>query len=315
LIEDRKRFTSMRKKKLCQGVVVPMVTPFTENGKIDIPAAERISSYLLENDAFPFILGTTGESLSIPHNERLPFVKSMLQAVQGEKLVYAGIGSLCVEDSVRDGRAYLDAGVGVVVAHLPSYYSLTPDQMKMYFEYLADAIRGPVMIYNITATTHMSIPIDVVKHLSEHPDIIGIKDSERDPDRLESLIKYCAPREDFSHLIGWGAKSQYALSLGSDGLVPSTGNIVPGLFTQLYNAVHDNNMKIAEELQKLTDRIADIYQKSKTLGESLAALKVMMQLKGLCDPHMLLPLTGLSDEEERNIKNAFSTIPELCNTE
>lgn len=301
----------MRMKKLCQGVVVPMVTPFTENGKIDLPAVEKISSYMVENDAFPFILGTTGESLSIPYNERLPFVKSILKARQGEKMVYAGIGSLCVEDSVRDGRAYFDAGIGVVVAHLPGYYSLTPDQMKMYFEYLAENINGPLMIYNITATTHMSIPIDVVQHLSEHPNIVGIKDSERDPDRLESLIRYCAPREDFSHLIGWGAKSVYALSLGSDGLVPSTGNIVPGLFTQLYNAVCDNNMGIAEKLQQLTDRIADIYQKGKTLGESLAALKVMMQLKGLCDPHMLLPLTRLSDKMEHEIRQAARAIPEI----
>lgn len=301
----------MRKNKLCQGVVVPMVTPFTENGKIDLPAAERISSYMVENDAFPFILGTTGESLSIPHNERLPFVKSILQAVQGKKMVYAGIGSLCVQDSVRDGQTYLDGGISVLVAHLPSYYSLTSDQMKVYFEYLADNIRGPLMIYNITATTHMSIPIDVVQHLSEHPNIVGIKDSERDPDRLESLIKYCAPREDFSHLIGWGAKSVYALSLGSDGLVPSTGNIVPGLFNQLYNAVCDNNMGIAEDLQQLTDRIADIYQKGKTLGESLAALKVMMQLKGLCDPHMLLPLTRLSDKMEHEIGQAARAIPEI----
>jgi len=301
----------MRKNKLCQGVVVPMVTPFTERGKVDLGAAEKITSYLLENDAFPFILGTTGESLSIPHNERLPFVKTILKAVEGKKMIYVGIGNLCVEDSVRDGRAYLDAGAGVVVAHLPSYYSLTPDQMKMYFEYLAENIPGPLMVYNITATTHMSIPIDVVKHLSEHPNIIGIKDSERDVDRLESLIKYCAPREDFSHLIGWGTKSLYALSLGSDGLVPSTGNVVPGLFTRLYNAVRDEDFGTAEELQQLTDTIADIYQKGRTLGESLAALKVMMQLKGLCDPHMLSPLTRLSSGEEHEIQNAFRTIPEL----
>ncbi len=304
----------MEKNKLCRGVVVPMVTPFTENGSIDLPAAEKVTLYLLENDAFPFILGTTGESLSIPDNERLPFVKSILNAVQGKKMVYAGIGGLCVSDSVKAGRAYLDAGIGVLVAHLPSYYALTSDQMKVYFEYLADNIEGPIMIYNITATTHMSIPIEVVKHLSEHPHIIGIKDSERDQDRLGLLTAYCSSRENFSHLIGWGAKSMYGLSIGSDGLVPSTGNVVPGLFTRLYNATQNNDLTVAQDMQQVTDKIAEIYQKGKTLGESLAALKIMMQLKGLCDPHMLLPLTRLSSKEEIKIQKAVRLIPEFFDT-
>lgn len=304
----------MKINKQYQGVIVPMVTPFKDDGKIDIPAAERIVSYLIENNTFPFILGTTGESVSIPNEERVPFVKSVVKIVNGRKMIYAGIGGLCVDDSIRAGRAYLDSGVGAVVAHLPGYYQLTPDQMKIYFEKLADAVDGPVMIYNITSTTHMSIPIDVIKYLSEHPNIIGIKDSERDQNRLELLVTYCSSRDDFSHVIGWGAKSMYALSTGSDGLVPSTGNVVPGLFGELYEAVRRENMSEAEALQQLTDKIAAIYQQGKTLGQSLAALKVMMEEKGLCGPHMLPPLTRLSQKEEQEIREAVRRIPELVSS-
>jgi dihydrodipicolinate synthase/N-acetylneuraminate lyase len=304
----------MKINKRYQGVIVPMVTPFRNDGKIDLSSAERIISYLIENNTFPFILGTTGESVSIPNDERLPFVRSAVRIVNGRKTVFAGIGSLCVQDSIRAGREYLDTGVGAVVAHLPSYYQLTPDQMKPYFEKLADAIGGPVMIYNISSTTHMSIPVDVVKYLSDHPNIIGIKDSERDLNRLEELVRYCAPREDFSHVIGWGAKSMYALSIGSDGLVPSTGNVVPALFTGLYEAVRSGNMSDAEYLQQVTDTIAEIYQKGRTLKQSLAALKVMMKEKGLCEPYMLPPLTRLTQNEERDIREAVKRIPHLINT-
>ena len=105
----------------------------------------------------------------------------------------------------------------------------------------------------------------------------------------------------------------YALSVGADGLVPSTGNVVPGLFSELYEAVSQANMADAERLQQLTDTIADIYQKGRTLGQSLAALKVMMNERVLCEPYMLPPLTRLPRNEEEGIRESVRKIPELSN--
>jgi 4-hydroxy-tetrahydrodipicolinate synthase len=86
--------------------------------------------------------------------------------------------------------------------------------------------------------------------------------------------------------------------MGGDGIVPSTGNFVPRLFRQLYDAAIAGDNSTAQRLQDETDAIARIYQKDRTLGQSLAALKVMMQTKGLCQPYMLMPLTRLSADEE-----------------
>ena len=89
--------------------------------------------------------------------------------------------------------------------------------------------------------------------------------------------------------------------MGGDGIVPSTGNFVPEMFNELYEAAVNGHPERAIQLQEETNEIAKIYQAGRTLGQSLTALKVMMQTKGLCDPYMLAPLTRLSAEEESEI--------------
>ena len=196
------------------------------------------------------------------------------------------------------------------MATLPSYYSLTPEQMENYYKTLADSIKGPLMLYNIAATTHMSIPVDVVERLSKHPNIVGLKDSERDLERMEKCIEIARNNDDFTYFCGWAAQSAHSLELGGDGIVPSTGNFVPGMFRKLYDAAEAGDMETANRLQDETNEIAKLYQAGRTLGQSLTALKVMMQTRGLCTPDMLMPLTRLSEQEEVEIAAAAAAITE-----
>ncbi|MGX7835946.1 dihydrodipicolinate synthase family protein, partial [Campylobacter fetus subsp. venerealis] len=82
--------------------------------------------------------------------------------------------------------------------------------------------------------------------------------------------------EDFSYFCGWGAKSVDSLSLGADGIVPSTGNLVPSFYKEMMIEIRQNNWDKAMEWQEFTDQIAVVYQRGKTLGQSLAALKLLM---------------------------------------
>ena len=180
--------------------------------------------------------------------------------------------------------------------------------MQNYYSRLADSIKGPLMLYNIAATTHMSIPVDVIERLSHHPNIVGLKDSERDMERMEKCIQIAQNRDDFAYFCGWAAQSARSLELGGNGIVPSTGNFVPGMFKQLYDAALAGDMDTANRLQDETNEIAKIYQAGRTLGQSLTALKVMMQTRGLCTPDMLMPLTRLSEAEEAEIAEKAQAI-------
>jgi len=278
-----------------------MVTPVKENGTLDTQAVERIIAFFAQAGVSPLLMGTTGEGNSVSQKDGQLFVETAVKAAQGRITIYAGLTGNCFAEQLAQAEAYTHAGADVIVATLPTYYALTEEQMENYYRTLASSIKGPLMLYNILATTHMSIPVEVIRRLADHPNIVGLKDSERDLERMAQCIEIAKGREDFCYFCGWAAQSAHSLELGGDGIVPSTGNFVPEMFQQLYEAAVKGDMATANRLQDETNEIAKIYQKDRTLGQSLTALKVMMQTKGLCEPWMLMPLTRLSAEEEKAI--------------
>ena len=292
----------MIERKKYSGVVVPMVTPLTESKKVDVAAVEEIVMSFSNNHLSPLVLGTTGESASFGAKEGVELVKAAVASKGLNQHIYAGLVGNNVQHLINCGKRFFDLGADVVVATLPSYYILTPDQMIAFYERLADSLPGPLMMYNIKATTQMSIPLEVVERLSRHENISGLKDSERDVERLQKCINTYKERKDFSFFCGWGGQSANSLKWGADGIVPSTGNIVPEKYKQLYLAAIQQDYEKAEHLQAKTDEVAKIYQEGRTLGQSLAALKVMMGVADLCKPYMMPPLTELSEEEAEKIR-------------
>ena len=296
-----------------RGVVVPMVTPVTQDGRLDVEAVKRIIEFFAEAGVSPLLMGTTGEGNSVSQADGQLFVEAAVQAkdrclrsiAHSSMVIYAGLTGNCFSEQVRQAELYTALGADVIVATLPTYYALTEEQMYEYYKTLADCITGPLMLYNILATTHMSIPVDVIRRLADHPNIVGLKDSERDLERMAQCIEIAKDRDDFAYFCGWAAQSAYSLELGGNGIVPSTGNYVPEMFQQLFDAAVAGNIATANRLQDETNEIAKIYQKDRTLGQSLTALKVMMQTKGLCEPWMLMPLCRLSIEEEKAIRDAL----------
>lgn len=287
--------------KKYKGVVIPAVTPLTPDFTLDREAVERLMAFFRSHQVLPFILGTTGESASLPASVKLDYIQTAARVKQTGDVLYAGISSNNLQESVSMAHTCFDAGVDVVVATLPSYYTLTAYQMTKYFEQLAEQVHGPLMIYNIPATTHMSIPLEVIDQLSRHGNIVGVKDSERSDERLKASLELWSQRSDFSYFLGWAARSAEALLNGGDGIIPSTGNFEPKLYADLYS-------QPSEELQKRSDQLGAVYQQGRLLGESLWALKVIMKQKGLCDTHMMPPLLPLGEEEEQKIIKAYNEI-------
>lgn len=293
-------------KKKYQGVVVPLVTPLTENLALDVAAVEKIFKHITGFGCMPFILGTTGEASSLPLSLKLDYLKVAANLKAQYQALYAGIGSNCLPDSIELAKRSFDAGAGVVVATLPSYYNITDAQMQKYFEQLADEVPGPLMIYNIPSTTHMSIPLKVIDALSQHENIVGVKDSERSEERLNQSLELWSKRPDFSYFLGWAARSAAALEKGGDGIVPSTANFDPGLYNTMYVAAEKGKMELVRDLQVRSDQLGGMYQSGKTLGDSLAALKALMKCQELCDTYMMPPLERISAEEEKILKKAYA---------
>ncbi len=272
------------------GVIIPAVTPLTEKLQIDEAAVSRIFALFYQHRISPFILGTTGESASLPLQLKKDYVLIAGKNKKMGSLLYAGIGSNVLAESI-DFASYCSLhAVDVVVATLPSYYGLTEKQMLKYFTTLANSISLPLFIYNIPATTHMSIPLQVIDELSKHKNIVGVKDSERSEERMLQSLQLWKDRKDFHYILGWAAKSADALLNGADGLVPSTGNLYPEIYADMINAFENGDKDKMYAMQKLSDDYGALYQANRTLGESLHALKLLMKEKGLCEEYVMPPL-------------------------
>lgn len=272
------------------GIIIPAVTPLTEKLQIDEAAVSRLFALFYQHKISPFILGTTGESASLPLQLKKDYVLAAGKNKKMGSLLYAGIGSNVLAESI-DFASYCSLhAVDVVVATLPSYYGLTEKQMLKYFTTLANSISLPLFIYNIPATTHMSIPLPVIDELSKHKNIVGIKDSERSEERMLRSMELWKDRKDFHYILGWAAKSADALLNGADGLVPSTGNLYPEVYADMIKAFENGDKDKMYAMQQLSDDYGALYQANRTLGESLHALKLLMKEKGLCEEYVMPPL-------------------------
>lgn len=290
------------------GVVVPMVTPITKNNEIDIDAVKRIINNFAQYNVSALIMGTTGEGNSVSVESGVKMIKAASEAAAGRITIYAGLAGNCISEQYDAAEKFIEAGAEVIAATLPCYYSLTPKQMYEYYKNLADTLTAPLMLYNITITTHMSIPLDVIEKLSHHPNIVGLKDSENNIQRMEEALTLFSDREDFAYFCGCAANSAKALSLGADGIVPSVGNYLPKIYNDLFEAGISGNTEIANDLQAKTIEIGKINTDNLTLGESLAGLKVIMKMYGLCETYMLPPLTELEEKTVINIQNKVRDI-------
>ena len=292
----------MRKLNKYHGVVVPMVTPVTKEGDIDVKAVERIIDNFAKYNVSALLMGTTGEGNSVAVEQGVKMIEAAAKAAAGRITIYAGLAGNCVSEQMEAAKKFVAAGADVIAATLPCYYALTPEQMMKYYTDLADVLTIPLMLYNITITTHMSIPVDVIEKLSHHPNIVGLKDSEDNQERMEEILRLVADRDDFAYFCGCAANSAKALSLGADGIVPSVGNYLPKIYADLFDAGVKGDTATAENLQQKTIEIGKINTAGLTLGQSLAGLKVIMKMVGLCDTFMLPPLTELDDDTVKRIQ-------------
>lgn len=286
------------------GVVVPMVTPVTPAGQLDESALDRLVAFLLAGGVDGiFVLGTTGEGVSVPRAFRRRLVERTVALAQRRAKVYAGVGDLYPKD-VAAGNEYFHAGADAVVARPPVAFPL--EKLRPWFRSLLAGLEGPLILYNMPSTTNVSIPLEVLDELIGHPNLAGIKDSENDLKRLEELLRRFGDQPEFAIFVGVGRLMARGLKLGAEGIVPSVGNLIPEVCRQLCACARRGDWVEAERHARRMNDVSALYQDGRTLSQSLAALKGAMSCRGLCEPHVLPPLLPLPQAELEGIRNQMS---------
>ena len=290
------------------GVVVPMVTPVTTTGELDEPAVGRLVDSLLDGGVEGiFVLGTTGEGANVPSAARRRIIQCVTSRVRGRAMVYAGLGDIKPSE-FQSANDFFRAGAAAVVAHPPISAAVPVNELAAWYLALLKELDGPLIIYNIPSTTGVSIPLETVEKLADHPKVAGIKDSENNPQRHADLLKRLGHRPDFSIFIGVGALMAQGLKLGAEGIVPSVGNLIPEVCRALCASAKRGDWADADTHFTRMNAVAALYQKGRTLGQSLAALKAALHHRGLCAPNVLPPLMPLTKSESELLRGEMSQL-------
>lgn len=198
-------------------LLTAMVTPFTAEGALDLPAAADLADYLvdeMDNDAL-VISGTTGESPTTTDDEKSELLRAVVDAVGGRAQVLAGVGTFSTAHTVHLARRASDDGADGLLVVTP-YYSKPPQSgLLAHFRTVADATDLPILLYDIPHRSGAEITTDTLLRLAEHPRIVGVKDAKG---QLVESSRVLA-RTDLAYYSGDDAMTLPLMSVGGVGLV------------------------------------------------------------------------------------------------
>ncbi len=284
------------KKPLFTGACTAMVTPFLED-KINYPMLEMLLRRQMEAGISAVVLaGTTGEGATLSDGEKLRmFERSKCFAGDGMTVI-AGTGSNDTAHAVRLSLAAQEAGADGLLVVSPYYNKATPDGLITHYCAIAQAVRIPIIVYNVPTRTGVDIPVSVYKALSHVPNIIGVKEASTDLEKVLRIRRECG--RDFYIWSGNDSLAVPVLSLGGQGLISVASNLVPEKVRAMVNAGLDGDFDTAADLQcsllPLTDAM---FWEVNPIPVKAAMAHVGFD----CGP-CRLPLTPLTAEHQRNLE-------------
>jgi 4-hydroxy-tetrahydrodipicolinate synthase len=277
-------------------VLTAMVTPFTADGSLDLDAAQRLATYLVDagNDGL-IVNGTTGESPTTGDAEKTDLVRAVAEAVGERAHVLAGVGTNDTRHSVHLARAAEQAGAHGLLIVTP-YYSKPPQEgLYQHFTTVADAAELPVMIYDIPGRSGVPINTETMIRLAEHPRIVANKDAKGDLGRASWAIATTG----LAWYSGDDMLNLPLLAVGAVGFVSVVGHVVSPELRALVDAFTSGDViKAAEIHQKLLPVYTGMFRHQGVM--TVKAALGLQRLPGSGPTR--LPLVGLTEEETEQLK-------------
>ena len=205
-------------------ILTAMITPFLQNGSIDLEGGQRLETYLVDDLGHDGLVvnGTTGESATTTDEENTDLLRAVVEAVGNRATVVAGVGSNDTAHSVLSARSAIGVGAHAVMAVSP-YYNRPPQEgLVRHFHAIADATDLPMMVYDIPKRTGVAIETDTLVRIAEHPRIIANKDAKGD---LEAA-QWGMERTDLAWYSGDDVLNLPLLSIGACGMISVVGHLV-----------------------------------------------------------------------------------------
>jgi 4-hydroxy-2-oxoglutarate aldolase len=287
------------------GIFPPICTPFASNGSLALRELRKnIEKYNTTPLSGYTVTGSTGESVSLSKNEKLRVWDVVRKAAAPEKLLIAGTGAQSVSETIDLTNAAAERDYDVALVLTPYYYKqqmLRPESQLSFFRKVADLAKIPVLIYDFPQITGIDLPVDLIHKLSEHPNIIGIKESSTDLEKIRQLVAALPPH--FPVLVGGSAIYHSCLALGAVGGVLGIANVVPHAIVSIHSLYKNRDIVGSRAAQEAIIHAAGVSPRYGIQG-----LKYAMDLKGYYGGPARLPLLPLSSQEKSAIEDMFRNI-------
>lgn len=273
-----------------EGSIVALVTPFTDQGEVDISALHRLVDFHLSQGTNGLVIaGTTGESVSLTSTEFSGILDLVVERLAGQIPVIAGTGNASTKQSVE--QTQLAAAHGADAALLVTPYYVRPSQrgLEAHFVAIADESDIPVILYNVPSRTSIDLLPQTVERLSAHPRIVAIKEATGDIQRIVEILDRCG--DLFVVLSGDDRSCLQAMKRGARGVISVAANVAPGRMAKLCAAAHLQDWARADVLENELSRLFDILM----IETNPIPVKWLLCEMGLVGPHLRLPMTRLDE--------------------
>lgn len=285
------------------GIFPPIPTPFNHSG--DIYAAKirhNVEKWNLTSLAGYVVCGSTGESVYLTESEKIFLWEEVAKCTPSDRLLLAGTGMESVRETVHLTNLAADRGYKCAMVRTPHYYKNLLDNLPaqaLYFRSVADQAKIPLMIYNWPQSTGIDISVDTVALLSEHPNIIAIKESSGSMEKLQALLKTVKP--GFQVLNGSAPNLAASLRAGAVGAVLAYASAAPFSCLTIAEAILKREYDAAEDWQNRIREAALLV----TVKYGIPGLKYAMDFNGFYGGPPRLPLIPLGRAAQLEIETAL----------
>lgn len=287
-----------------RGVIPPMVTPLSQDRRLDVGGLERLVAHILDGGVYGlFLLGTTGEATDLEYGLRRELVERTCTLVAGRVPVLVGITDTVFDESVKMALFARDCGAAALVAAPPYYFAAGQPELLSYYRKLADALPLPLFLYNMPSQVKVSISVQTLVELSKHPNIVGLKDSSGNIGYFNACRYAMRERPGFSVLMGPEEAMGEAVLMGASGGVAGGANIFPRLFVDLYNAALARDVHRVRTLQERVMKASSLlYGVGHHNSSFVKGVKCALSLMGVCGDTLAEPREPFNAADRERIR-------------
>ena len=288
-----------------KGIFPALVTPFDSDGSVSLNAVrENIRRYNGTGIAGYVVLGSTGEAVMLSRAEADSVLAAAKEAAASTKFLIAGTGAESTAETIARTKRAGELGYAAALVKTPYYYKpvYKAETYIRHFRAVADASPIPVLLYSVPQFTGITLETPEILALAAHPNIVGIKDSSGNIQRVAEIVAGAPP--DVQVLTGGAAVVYPALTVGARGAILALAAALPEKCAEVFLLFQSGRHEQAKALQ------LDLAVASKRIvsEQGIAGVKYAMDLRGYYGGLPRLPLLPLTEEKKQSVANVISQI-------